>query len=237
MTARPAAGHAARPAGSDAVGAMPTTVAPDERALVDALRRGDERAFIEVVDRHHALMVRVARGYVRSDALAEEVAQDAWLGFLSGIERFEARSTLKTFLFRILVNRALTRATREARTVPFSALAGDDEDGPAVDPGRFLDASHPRWPGHWAAAPQRWDELPEECLLGRETLQEARAAIDALPPRQRQVILLRDVDGWSPEEVCEALDISDGNQRILLHRARSKVRAALERHLDAEVPA
>jgi RNA polymerase sigma-70 factor, ECF subfamily len=221
---------------SDTVGTMPTGSAPDERALIDRLRRGDERAFLDLVDRHHALMVRVARSYVRSDAVAEEVAQDAWVGFLSGIERFEARSSLKTWLFRILVNRALTRATREARTVPFSSLVGEDDDEPAVDPDRFLDAAHPRWPGHWAAAPQRWDELPEECLLGRETLQEAREAIDALPPRQRQVILLRDVDGWTPEEVCAALDISDGNQRILLHRARSKVRAALERHLDAQVP-
>ena len=223
--------------GSDTVGGMPTASAPDERALIDRLRQGDERAFLALVDRHHALMVRVARGYVRSDAVAEEVAQDAWVGFLSGIGRFEARSSLKTWLFRILVNRALTRATREARTVPFSSLEGEDDDDPAVTPDRFLDASHPRWPGHWAAAPQRWDELPEECLLGRETLQEAREAIDALPPRQRQVILLRDVDGWTPEEVCTALDISDGNQRILLHRARSKVRAALERHLDAQVPA
>jgi RNA polymerase sigma-70 factor, ECF subfamily len=211
---------------------MPTAIAPDERALIEALRRGDERAFMGLVDRHHALMIRVARGYVRSDAVAEEVAQDAWVGFLSGIERFEARSSLKTFLFRILVNRALTRATREARTVPFSALGGDNEDEPAVDADRFLDASHPRWPGHWAAAPQRWDELPEECLLGRETLQEAREAIDALPARQRQVILLRDVDGWGPDEVCDALGISDGNQRILLHRARSKVRAAVEEYLE-----
>jgi RNA polymerase sigma-70 factor (ECF subfamily) len=222
--------------GSGTVGAMPTADAPDERALIDRLRHGDERAFLQLVDRHHALMVRVARGYVRSDAIAEEVAQDAWVGFLSGLERFEARSSLKTWLFRILVNRALTRATREARTVPFSALAGEDDDEPAVDADRFLDASHPRWPGHWAAAPQRWDELPEECLLGRETLQEAKEAIDALPPRQRQVILLRDVDGWTAEEVCAALDITDGNQRILLHRARSRVRAALERHLDAQVP-
>ena len=165
---------------------MRTAVAPDEGALIEALRRGDERAFMGLVDRHHALMVRVARGYVRSDAVAEEVAQDAWVGFLSGIERFEARSSLKTFLFRILVNRALTRATREARTVPFSALAGEDQDEPAVGPDRFLDASHPR---------------------------------------------------WGPEEVCDALGISDGNQRILLHRARSKVRAALERYLDPQVPA
>jgi RNA polymerase sigma-70 factor (ECF subfamily) len=203
-----------------------------EQALVAALQRGDEAAFMELVKRHHTLMVRVARGYVRSQAVAEEVAQETWLGVLNGIGTFESRAALKTWIFRILVNRAKTRAEREGRTVPFSALdrAGDD-DQPAVDPSRFLDASHPRWPGHWATPPQRWDELPEECLLGRETLALARDAIDALPARQREVILLRDVNGWPAEEVCEALGVSDGNQRILLHRARSRVRAALEAHL------
>jgi RNA polymerase sigma-70 factor, ECF subfamily len=216
---------------------MPTVTPGTEQALVAALQRGDEAAFMELVRRHHALMVRVAQGYVRSRAVAEEVAQETWLGVLNGIGTFESRATLKTWIFRILVNRAKTRAEREGRTVPFSAFARDDEAGePAVDPSRFLDASHPRWPGHWAAPPQRWDELPEECLLGRETLALAREAIDALPARQREVILLRDVDGWSPEEVCDALGVSDGNQRVLLHRARSQVRAALEEHLSAEGP-
>jgi RNA polymerase sigma-70 factor (ECF subfamily) len=210
----------------------PMVEAPErERALVAALKRGDEAAFLELVDRHHALMVRVAQGYVRSRAVAEEVAQEAWLGVLHGIGRFEERSTLKTWIFRIVVNRAKTRAERERRTVPFSALEGDDDES-AVDPSRFLDAHHPRWPGHWAQPPRRWDELPEECLLSRETLSLAREAIDELPVRQREVILLRDVDGWSPEEVCDALGLSEGNQRVLLHRARSRVRAALERHLD-----
>ena len=190
---------------------------------------------MELVKRHHVLMVRVARGYVRSRAVAEEVAQETWLGVLNGIGTFESRATLKTWIFRIPVNRAKTRAEREGRTVPFSAFERDDEAGePAVDPSRFLDASHPRWPGHWAAPPQRWDELPEECLLGRETLALAREAIDALPSRQREVILLRDVNGWSPEDVCDALGVSDGNQRVLLHRARSRVRTALEEQLGAE---
>jgi RNA polymerase sigma-70 factor (ECF subfamily) len=214
---------------------MATVTPGTEQALVAALQRGDEAAFMELVRRHHALMVRVARGYVRSQAVAEEVAQETWLGVLNGIGTFESRATLKTWIFRILVNRAKTRAEREGRTVPFSALdRAGEEDQPAVDPSRFLDASHPRWPGHWASPPQRWDELPEECLLGRETLALAREAIDALPARQREVILLRDVNGWSPEDVCDALDISDGNQRILLHRARSRVRTALEAHLAVE---
>lgn len=217
---------------------MATVTPGTEQALVAALQRGDEAAFMELVRRHHALMVRVARGYVRSQAVAEEVAQEAWLGVLNGIGTFESRATLKTWILRILVNRAKTRAEREGRTVPFSALdRAGEEDQPAVDPSRFLDASHPRWPGHWAAPPQRWDELPEECLLGRETLALAREAIDALPARQREVILLRDVSGWSPEDVCDLLEISDGNQRILLHRARSRVRAALEAHLAAEATA
>jgi RNA polymerase sigma-70 factor, ECF subfamily len=217
---------------------MATVTPGTEQALVAALQRGDEGAFMELVKRHHALMVRVARGYVRSQAVAEEVAQETWLGVLNGIGTFESRATVKTWIFRILVNRAKTRAQRESRTVPFSALdRAGEEDQPAVDPSRFLDASHPRWPGHWAAPPRRWDELPEECLLGRETLALAREAIDALPARQREVILLRDVSGWSPEDVCELLEISDGNQRILLHRARSRVRAALEAHLAAEAKA
>jgi RNA polymerase sigma-70 factor, ECF subfamily len=219
---------------SDSVASM--VVAPDrERALVVALKRGDEAAFLELVDRHHALMVRVAQGYVRSRAVAEEVAQEAWLGVLHGISGFESRSTLKTWIFRIVVNRAKTRAERERRTVPFSAFEGP-EDESAVEPSRFLDAHHPRWPGHWAQSPQRWDELPEDCLLSRETLALAREAIDELPARQREVILLRDVDGWSPEEVCEALGLSEGNQRVLLHRARSRVRAALEEHLGEASP-
>jgi RNA polymerase sigma-70 factor (ECF subfamily) len=178
-------------------------------------------------------MVHLAQGYVRSRAVAEEVAQEAWLGVLTGIGTFEGRSTLKTWILRILVNRAKTRAVREGRTIPFSALEGDEA---AVEPSRFHPASD-RAAGEWASPPRRWDELPEERLLARETLEHARRAIEALPPRQREVIILRDVEGWSSGEVCDALELSEGNQRVLLHRARARVRAELERHLDPGGPA
>ncbi len=206
----------------------------DDRELCAALRRGDEAAFAQLVSRYHAPLRRLALTYVRSAAVAEEVVQETWLGVIRGIGSFEERASLKTWIFRILANTAKTRAQREARTVPLSALAplSDDEDGPAVDPDRFLDQQHERWPGHWASPPSRWDELPEEHLVGRETLDTLRRAIDALPPAQRQVIVLRDVEGWEAEEVCTLLGLSEGNQWVLLHRARSKVRQALEDRLD-----
>jgi RNA polymerase sigma-70 factor, ECF subfamily len=206
--------------------------APDD-ALVAALRRGDEAAFVALVERHQRLMLRVARGYVRDARAAEDVVQETWLAVLEGIHRFEGRSSLKTWLFRILVKRAITRAGKDRPQVPFSALvADDDEAGPTVEPERFLGADHPRWPGHWAAEPSDWGALPERRLLSREVLGCACEAIDALPPRQRDVIVLRDVGGLTAEEACAALDLSEGNQRVLLHRARAKVRRALERYLD-----
>ena len=198
-------------------------VAVPEEDLVVRLRAGDERAFIELVDRYGPLMLRLALGHVRTRAVAEEVVQEAWLGVLSGIDRFEGRSSLKTWIMRIVVNRAKTRGEREARFVPFSSIGEE----PAVDEGRFLPADHPEWPGHWAVPPEAW---PEDRVLARETL-EVGAAIRALPPRQQEVVVLRDIEGWDPEEVCTALGVSEGNQRVLLHRARSKVRTALERHL------
>ncbi len=201
----------------------------DER-LVAALRRGEEAAFAELVDRYNAALLRLAATFVRDRAVAEEVVQETWLGVLQGIDRFEARSSLKTWIYRILTNRAKTRAERERRTVPLSAVGGREE-GASVDPDRFFDPDH-RWGGHWAAPPRRWDLIPEERLLARETLGWVQDAIDGLPPAQRQVITLRDVQGWSAEEVCDALDVSEGNQRVLLHRARSKVRQALEDRLE-----
>jgi RNA polymerase sigma-70 factor (ECF subfamily) len=210
----------------------------NDEQLLDALRNGDERAYIALVRRYGGLMQRVALGYVRTTAVAEEVVQETWCAVLTGLERFEGRASLKTWLFRILTNRAKTRGQREARTVPFSSLAGDDDDaGPAVDPDRFLPADHLRWPGHWAAGPAPWSALPHDRLLAREVRAEIRAAIDTLPERQQAVIVLRDVEGWPPEEVCEVLDLSEGNQRVLLHRARSKVRAELERYFADEVAA
>jgi RNA polymerase sigma-70 factor (ECF subfamily) len=209
-----------------------TDAAPtDEAALVTRLRRGDEAAFQSIVGRFHGTMITVARSYVKSNDVAEEVVQEAWLGVLDGLDRFEGRSSLKTWILRILVNTALTRSGREARSVPFSSLVAADEGEPAVDPERF----HPSgaaFPGHWTAYPGDWRSLPADALLGRETLEVVKRAIEELPDAQRTVITMRDVAGFTAREVREALDISDSNQRVLLHRARSRVRAALERHLD-----
>lgn len=216
---------------------MPVAAARSDAALCDALRRGDERAFEELLDRYHAPLRRFALTYVRNAAVAEEVVQDTWLAVIRGIERFEGRSSLKTWIFQILVNTAVTRAARENRTVPLSAFELSGDDDPAVDPSRFLDESHERWPGHWAAPPSRWNELPEDALLGHETLEVLWDAIAALPEMQRRVITLRDVEGCSAGEVCELLDLSEANQRVLLHRARSKARAALEAHFDAPATA
>jgi RNA polymerase sigma-70 factor, ECF subfamily len=206
----------------------------DDRELVRALRAGDEEAFIALVRQHNSLMLRVALGYVRTQAVAEEVVQETWCAVLTGLDRFEGRATLKTWIMRILANRAKTRGQRESRCVPFSALSTLDDDGPAVDPDRFLPADHPRYPNHWAAAPAEWSQMPDERLLAAETQERIRAAIAGLPARQQAVISLRDVEGWSPEEVCELLDLSEGNQRVLLHRARSQVRAELERYFGDE---
>ena len=204
----------------------------DDHELVQRLREGEESAFVELIDRYGATMLRVAQMYVRDRASAEEVVQETWLAVLNGIDRFEERASLKTWLFRILTNRAKTRGQRDGRMVPFSALAGaSEEPDPSVDADRFLgpDAPHP---GAWAAPPVAW---PQEKLLEKETLGVIEMAIDELPEAQRDVILLRDIDGWSPMEVSDALGITDGNQRVLLHRARSRVRAALETYLNPEI--
>lgn len=172
-------------------------------------QRGEEAAFVELVRRYGASLQHLARTFVRNQAVAEEVVQETWLAVLSGIDRFEGRSSLKTWIFQILSNRAKTRAVRERRSAPFSALAGDgDDDEAAVDPDRFRGEGH-RWAGHWAAAPSDWSHLPEDCLLGQETLARVNAAIETLPPRQAEVIVLRDVEGWEPEEVCAALGMSN----------------------------
>ena len=203
-----------------------------EADLVARLRAGDDAAFMELIDRHGAAMLRVARMYVRDRAVAEEVVQETWLAVLQGIDRFEGRSSLKTWIFRILTNRAKTRGERESRTVPFSALAGADGDEGAVDADRFLPADHERTPHHWAVPPRGW---PEDRVLARETLAVVEAAIAMLPDGQRAVITLRDIEGWTADEVATVLEITDGNQRVLLHRARSKVRTALEGYLDPEL--
>jgi RNA polymerase sigma-70 factor, ECF subfamily len=204
----------------------------EEARIADALRRGDEDAFVSLVGRYHASLVRLAHIYIGDRAAAEEVAQEAWLGVIRGIDRFEGRSSLKTWIFRILANRAKTRAARERRSIPFSALASESVE-PAVEPERFLAPGQAGSPGQWASPPSTWKGIPEERLLARETLGRIMESIAALPAAQREVIMLRDVEGWSSEEVCALLEISEGNQRVLLHRARSKVRRALEDYLDS----
>ncbi|HKP89248.1 MAG TPA: sigma-70 family RNA polymerase sigma factor [Thermoleophilaceae bacterium] len=200
--------------------------APDPDApLVDRLRKGDEAAFMELVERYHGALVRLAQSFVPSRAVAEEVAQETWLGVLNGIDRFEGRSSLKTWIFRILVNRAKTRGERESRSVPFSSLE-DAEGEPAVDPDRFASA------GNWSSPPRRWEGEPVERLLAGEEREVIDATIAELPPAQRSVITLRDIEGLDADETCDLLDLTDGNQRVLLHRARSRVRQALEDYLS-----
>jgi RNA polymerase sigma-70 factor, ECF subfamily len=205
----------------------------DDARLVAALSRGDADAFAALVDRHSRAMIRVAMAYVPSRAAAEEVVQETWIGVMRGIDGFERRSSLKTWIFRILTNVAMRSGARERRSVPFSALAKAEDTGePTVDPDRFLPADSELFPGHWAIMPARWP-TPEEGLLAVETREVIAAAIAELPVAQRTVIALRDVEGWSSEEVAEALEISAGNQRILLHRARSRVRNAIESYYRA----
>jgi RNA polymerase sigma-70 factor (ECF subfamily) len=206
--------------------------AAGDRQIVAAILEGDEAAFEALVRRHHESMVRIAVTFVRSRAVAEEVAQETWIAMLNGLEAFQGRAPLRTWLFSILTRRAISRGIREQRTVPFSALGGEDE--PLVPPERFLGSDHPAYPGHWASPPRRWDDVPEARLLARETRERVLLAVDDLPPAQRAVIMLRDLQGLDASEVCELLDLSDGNQRVLLHRARAKVRAALEAYFDEE---
>jgi RNA polymerase sigma-70 factor, ECF subfamily len=202
-----------------------------EASLVAALRAGDEQTFAELVRMHSGLMQRIALLYVGNRALADEVVQETWLAVLQGIDRFQGRSSVKTWLFRILTNIAQRRARHERRSVPLSSLAPqEDEWTGSVASERFLGPDE-RWTGHWASFPSSWSALPDEHLLSAETLAVAQRSIDSLPPSQRTVIDLRDVHGWTSAEVCELLEITEANQRMLLHRARSKVRQALEDHL------
>jgi RNA polymerase sigma-70 factor (ECF subfamily) len=194
--------------------------------LVERLRAGDEDAFRELIRALNPSLLRVARMFVPTAVLAEEVVQETWLAVLKGIGRFEGRSSLRTWIFRILTNTAKTRGERERRSVPFSALEGADGDfEPAVERSRFTGT------GHWAVLPRAW---PEDRLLAKETRLVIERAIERLPPSQRAVITLRDVDGWTADEVRNALELTETNQRVLLHRARAKVRRALEQYLSEE---
>jgi len=202
-----------------------------DRELVAALLAGDETAFVTVVDTYGPAMLRLARMYVRTRAVAEEVVQEAWLGVLNGLKRFEGRSSLRTWIFRIVTNVAKTRGEREGRSVPFSSLGDDEPDGKAVDPDRFFPPDHES-AGAWQFPPRSIGDVPEDRLLSQETLAVIDKAIEELPPAQRAVITMRDTQGLSSDEVCNVLDLTETNQRVLLHRARSKVRLALERYLE-----
>lgn len=211
----------------------------DDATRLERLRRGDEAAFAELIDRYHGALLRLAQAFVPSRAVAEEVVQEAWIGVLEGIDRFEGRASLKTWIFRILINQAKTRGARERR----QSAPADGGDGslseagaytaeePAVDPARFQ-ATGDR-AGHWAEPPRAWDDAtPERLLLSKETGALLERAIEALPPNQRQVVVLHDVQGVEPKEICALLEITEVNMRVLLHRARSRVRRALEAYVD-----
>lgn len=204
----------------------------DDLRLVAALRGGDEAAFVILIERFQASLLRLAMTYVPNQAVAEEVVQETWLGVLQGIDRFEGRSSLKTWIFTILTNRAKRRGEREHRSLPFSALGlADNTYEPAVESDRFR-APGQQWAGGWATFPQPWDNMPEDGAVSAEIRATIDAAIATLPSAQRQVITLRDIEGWTANEVCNLLQLSETNQRVLLHRARSKVRRAVEREFE-----
>ena len=207
----------------------------DDLEQLEALRNGDERAFASLVDRYYGSLLRLAMAYVPSRAVAEEVVQETWVGVLEGLSRFEGRSSLKTWIFRILTNRAKTRGQRERRYEPMGlgGDSGDNPDGPPVDPDRFLKSGY--FVDHWVSQPNVWeDETPERLLLSKETRAQIEKAIEALPPTQRQVITLRDIEEVGSQEACNILDIAETNQRVLLHRARSKVRRTLEPYMEGQ---
>lgn len=206
-----------------------------DRELVEALRRGDSDAYTRLVDELTPALLRLAMAHVPSRAVAEEVVQDTWVGVINGIDRFEGRSALRTWIFGIMLNIARTRGKREKRTIPLSFFRRRDEEGsgPAVDPDRFHGQAGDLH-GQWSSPPAEWHE-PERKLATDEARRLMLEAIADLPPRQREVIVLRDIQGYSAEDARNALDISETNQRVLLHRARSKVRAALEDKIDKEV--
>ena len=212
--------------------AMPADSEPalagDDRDLVSALRAGDEQSFAALIDGWSGSMLRMARQHVPTDSVAEEVVQETWLAVLTGLDRFRGDSSLRTWVYRILLNQAKTRGERERRTVPFASLT-DDEDGPTVDPSRFQAAGDPH-PGGWRQFPDEW---PEQSVLAGEVHEVVARALDALPPRQRVVVAMRDLDGHTAHEVSDLLMISLGNQRVLLHRGRAVVRAHLERYYDS----
>lgn len=201
------------------------SAAADETVLLERLRRGDEAAFRQLFRSHHASMVSFARTFLRDANAAEEAVQDTWIAVMAGVANFEGRSSLKSWIFAIIANKARTKARREGRMVPFSSFGSSDE--PAVDPERFTPE------GSWDSPPGLWSDIsPERIIAGRELLAHVRAILKTLPTAQRTVVTLRDIEGLDAPEVCAVLEISEANQRILLHRGRSRIRQAIEDLLD-----
>jgi RNA polymerase sigma-70 factor (ECF subfamily) len=201
----------------------------EDEAVLNALRQGDEQVFVDLVKHWGSMMMRVAMARLGNRGLAEDVVQDAWLTMLRTLDRFERRSSLRTWVLGIVINLARARARAERREI---GLTGEGDE-PSVAPGRFLPGDHPRWPRHWAMEPRPWP-TPEEAMLAAETRQVVLDAVAALPASQREVVVLRDLEGLSAVEVCNVLGLTDTHQRVLLHRARSRVRGALEDYFGAK---
>jgi RNA polymerase sigma-70 factor (ECF subfamily) len=215
--------------------AADATVTRDDSDLLAAVRTGDETAFVALVERYHASLLRLARMFVDASAV-DDVVQDTWIGVLHGLPNFQGRASFKTWLFHILVNRARTKAVRDARTIPMSAFAREEteEQEYAVEPSRFRPAAD-QYPGHWMPLSKpSADEMPEERLLAGELDIVVRSALEKLPPAQAEVVRLRDVEGIPSDEVCQLLNLTEGNQRVLLHRGRSRIRSTLETYLSAQ---
>ncbi len=208
--------------------AKATALTNEERRLIGRLRTGDEGAFDELVNRHHGALVRMAMGHVADREVAEEVAQDTWMAVIEGLHRFEGRSSLRTWIFGILIHKAKDRGVREKRHTTFSAFEScEDEHDEAIDPSRFRQSGE--WAGHWAFPPQPWDEqTPEKLLASREAVEAMHKAIDALPATLKDVLILRDIEGVEAKEVCAILRITETNLYVRLHRARERVRTAVE---------
>jgi len=217
-----------QPEGGSAV-PEPLTSWPADDALLARLRDGDESAFAGLVTRWSPMMLRVARSHVSTDASSEEIVQETWLAVIRGLDAFEGRSSLRTWVFRILTNLAKTRGVREARSVPMSSWRPTDDGGPTVDPDRFQ-SSGGEYAHNWTpvGAPVPWEPGPEQSAVAAEIRRLLAAALADLPDRQRHVVTLRDVHGLSSEEVCGTLDLSQANQRVLLHRGRARLRTVLE---------
>ncbi len=207
-----------------------------EGVLLDRLRQGDEGTFDELVTRHHSALIRMALAYVADREVAEEVVQDTWMAVIDGLSRFEGRSSLRTWIFGIMIHKAKDRGVREKRHVNFSSFESvDDNNDEAVDPSRFHQSGE--WAGHWAFPPQPWDDqTPEKLLASQQAVNAMNRAIEALPQRLKDVLILRDVEGVEAKEACDILRITETNLYVRLHRARERVRQAVESYLEGRTP-